>query len=321
MTTSEKLQIIMQLSGQTQEALAKRLDVSFVSFNRWINGRAQPHQKALNRIEALYRQLTGQKQWPDSALLAKKSIIRQKSVKIKNIVTLINTRPDLRDEFALSLTYNTNRIEGSTVTRDETAAILFDRAVLRRRTLTEQLEVKNHQSAWLYLLNYLQDRQPISEALILKMHAILMNSVHEEAGQYRRHGVRIVGANVPTANHLSIVRLMGQLVPDMNKKRSDTVSLMADIHARFEQIHPFADANGRVGRLLLQAMLMKRNFPPAIIKQQDRRQYMKSLKRAQVTDDMTLLEDFLSDAILSGFALLESPHPPVPTLIYKKSTL
>ena len=102
----------------------------------------------------------------------------------------------------------------------------------------------------------------------MKLHGILMNGVQPDAGEYRRHAVRILGVNLPTANYLKIPELTPQILSEANKRTRDTIALSAKIHSRFEQIHPFSDGNGRIGRLLMNAMLLKANFAPAIIRQE-----------------------------------------------------
>ena len=305
MKISAKLQFIMKISGLTQEKLAGRLDVSFVTLNSWINNKSTPHKKKQESIDKLYRQYTGQVEIPDNILIAKKELLFTKSKKYKNIVNSIIKRQDLFDEFVLSLTYNSNSIEGSTLTENETRAILFDNASIPNKKVVEHLEVKNHQTALNYLFAQVEWGSKISEKIILKLHNILMNSIREDAGRYRNHGVRIVGANLATANYLKVPKLMEDLINSINKKEKDIVKQIADVHARFEQIHPFSDGNGRIGRLLIQIMLMRYNIAPAIIKQEDKRFYYSYLNKAQKTGNTILLEDFICDAVLIGFNLIE----------------
>jgi Fic family protein len=100
---------------------------------------------------------------------------------------------------------------------------------------------------------------------------------------------------------------MKELVRDIGYSigSKDILSRLANIHARFEKIHPFADGNGRVGRLLIHAMALRNNLPPAVILQENRRLYMAYLNKAQTNDDISLLKDFVSDAILEGYRIVE----------------
>ena len=305
MNISEKLKIIKDFSSLTQEKLAKELEVSFATLNSWINGRSIPHKRKQVQIDELYAKYSGTKIIPETVLAAKKDLLNKKSRKYKNILATIIDSPDIYDRFVLSLTYNTNRIEGSTLTEDETAAILFENASLPNRNITEQLEAKNHQTVFNFMFDWLKSKKPISEELIMKLHSILMNSIRSDAGVYRSHGVRIMGTNVPTANYLKVPVLMKGLVKDINARKKDFIGKLADIHSRFEQIHPFSDGNGRIGRLLIHAMLLQKNFPPALILQKEKRLYMKYLNKSQMTGDKSLLEDFLCDAVLLSFDLME----------------
>jgi len=117
--------------------------------------------------------------------------------------------------------------------------------------------------------------------------------------------VRIAGANVPTANYPKVPMLMKKIVKSIGKKEKNSIRHVADIHAVFEQIHPFSDGNGRVGRLLMHAMLLCVNLPPAVISAGNRRVYMTYLNRAQTKDDITPLEDFICDAVAEGYNILE----------------
>jgi len=303
----EKLKLVQKLSGLTQEALAQKLKVSFVTLNSWINGKSKPHKKAEDLIDEIYKEYTGQKIIPENILEAKKKLILSKSKKHKNILKTILHRPDLYDEFLLLFTYHTNSIEGSTLSQNETGAILFHNKVLPYKSLIEQIEVKNHQAAFNYLLRYLalpKSKNWITEDLILTLHAILMNGIRDDAGFYRRHGVRIVGANVATANYVKIPDLMAKFEKNINAKVKDLVESIAKIHSDFEKIHPFSDGNGRVGRLIIAAMLIKSDIPPAIIRQEKKQLYYTFLNKAQISDDTVLLEDFLCDSILEGFEIM-----------------
>jgi Fic family protein len=305
MTIPQKLQLLLKLSALTQQELASRLGVTFAALNRWINSKAIPRPKAQAAIDELYKEYSGEKQIPETVLEAKKHMVLQKAKAHKNALKAILGNPDIRDQFYLSLTYNSNRIEGSTLSEGETAAILFENAALPNKTLVEQLEAKNHQAVLEYLFQYLAKQRPLNEVLILKLHSILMNAIRSDAGTYRSHGVRIVGTYVPTANYVKIPQLMKALVKDVRHKKQDTIQHISDIHARFEKIHPFSDGNGRIGRLLMHAMALKENLAPVVILQEKRRQYATYLNKAQMKDDLSLLEDFVCDGILEGYSILD----------------
>ncbi|MBU1090149.1 Fic family protein [Patescibacteria group bacterium] len=301
---SQKLRFIQKLSELTQEKLAQRLGVSFATLNSWINGKSTPHPKAQVRIDLLYLELSDQREIPENVLAAKKELILNKGRKFKNITKRILGDSKLFDEFILALTYNSNKIEGSTLTESETADILFRNIALPNKDLIEQLEAKNHQTALLYLFKTIISLKKINENFIFKLHSILMNGIREDAGIYRNHGVRILGANVPTANYLKVPILMKDLVKEINSTQKDFIEQATIIHSKFEKIHPFSDGNGRTGRLLMVAMLLKKNSAPAVIQQEKRRLYYTYLQKSQQKEDFSSLENLVCDAILEGFRIL-----------------
>lgn len=305
MNIREKLQIIQKMTGLTQTKLAVRFSVSFVAFNNWWTGKSFPRPKAKLAIDELFLEVTGQKIIPADKLTAQKAALKQKSGQHKNVISEILDNPDICDTFTLKLTYNSNRIEGSTLTEPDTAAILFDNVALPDKSFTEQLEAKNHQTALNYLFDYILKNGELNENLILKLHSILMNGIRPDAGLYRRHAVRILGVNLPTANHLKIPQLMPALITQLNEKTNDIIALSAKIHTHFEQIHPFSDGNGRIGRLLMVAMLLKANMSPAVIKQERKKLYYAYLHKAQTKNDQSQLENFICEAVMEGFSILE----------------
>jgi Fic family protein/DNA-binding XRE family transcriptional regulator len=309
MEIKHRLEIIQKTLGITQTLLAQRLGVSFPTLNSWRSGKSQPRAKLRAAIDDLYLEVSGQKIIPTEIVAAKKQLLLQKSIQHTNALKEILRNPDIRNEFILKLTYHSNSIEGSTLTEPDTALILFDNIALPNKTLIEQLEAKNHQTALLHLFEYIGRNKSINEEFILRLHSILMNGILPDAGSYRTHAVRIVGTTVVTANYVSVPKLMQKLVKKIaaSTKATDTdvINLTSDIHSTFEKIHPFSDGNGRVGRLLMTAILLQKNIAPAIIKQQQKQLYYTYLQKAQITEDLSQLEDFICNAIEDGFRVLE----------------
>jgi Fic family protein len=294
MNLQEKLQVIQKASKLSQTEIADKIGVSFVAFNNWWTGKSQPRQKKLLIIDDLYKELTGQAIIPDNILIAKKQLIIKESKKYNNIIESIVNSPDIYDQFLLSLTYNSNRIEGSTLSEGETSSIMFQNKALANKSLTEQLEVKNHQTALQYLFNYLLNKKKINKDLILKLHSISLNGIRDDAGLFRNHGLR----------YNKITELIDNLIYFIDKNKGDPVSLISSSHSRFEQIHPFADGNGRVGRLIMTAILLERNIAPALILEKQKEQYLVYLNKAQLKAEFSQLENFLCEAIFLGFKIM-----------------
>jgi Fic family protein len=177
--------------------------------------------------------------------------------------------------------------------------VLFDNKVLTNRTAIEQLEAKNHQSALFWLLDKLASKEElkIDEDLVLNLHLRLMNGIVGDAGQYRKHSVRIMGANVPLANWQKIPNLIDGLVSEHYGGSGSIVSKIAHFHAKFEQIHPFSDGNGRTGRLLMLAQALQVNIAPPIVVKERKHAYYKYLELAQVKENYLPLELFVAESI------------------------
>lgn len=189
----------------------------------------------------------------------------------------------LEQDLSLEWTYNSNAIEGNTLTLRETRLVLQEGLTIKGKSLREHFEAKNHEKAIDYLSTLIQKTDVITENHILEIHRLALNNLEEDfAGRYRYGQVRIVGANfIPPA---------GRKVPDMmqnfikniqNKSQYDSdLSLATFIHHRFVWIHPFFDGNGRTARLLMNLFLMKQGYPPAVILRNDRKKYYTALNQA-----------------------------------------
>lgn len=307
MTPQNKLKRLAALTEKTQTELAQLLQVSFVTLNRWIQGKSIPRQKAQERIDLLYQEYTGVAVIEHSALDAKKKRIEEYKKAFPNPLHQILERKDLYDTFVLELTYHTNGIEGSTFTKPEVRAVLFDNVTIPDKTMVEHQEVKNHQAALGNLMKWLQENTAsdlITEKKIQKLHFILMNGIRADAGYYRHHGVRIIGSQVPTTNYLKISDRMREHVNTLQTDHGDMIyAHLAKLHAEFEHIHPFSDGNGRVGRLLMHAIALQYGLPPVLIKKEKKLAYYSYLQRAQLQQQYLFLESFICDGIIASYAL------------------
>lgn len=181
----------------------------------------------------------------------------------------------LREEFIIESSYNSNAIEGNTLTLRETALILRDGVTIAEKPIREHLEVIGYKDAFNYLFELVANREPLTEHTIKEIHSLVLMNDAENKGVYRRVPVRILGAdNEPTQPHL-ISEQMGTLLADYANKlqHQHPIEAIAWLHLAFESIHPFIDGNGRTGRLLLNFELMKCDYLPIDIKFSDREKY------------------------------------------------
>lgn len=189
----------------------------------------------------------------------------------------------IRDELNLEWTYNSNSIEGNTLTLQETRIVLEEGMTVKGRSLKEHLEVTDHHEAIRKLEMFVSDIKPITEKEILDLHEVVMYRVEKDfAGRYRNMGVRISGANFIPPNARKVPDLMEELVAFVseNPMNLDVITLAALYHHRFVWIHPFFDGNGRTVRLVMNLLLMRAGYPPAIILRNDRKKYYDALNRA-----------------------------------------
>ena len=190
--------------------------------------------------------------------------------------------------------------------RGDTREVLFENRTLTNRTQIEQAEARNHKAALVWLLGALQSKSfVIDESLIKGLHLRLMNGIIENAGLYRNHSVRIMGAHVTVANHLKVPELVHELLTKINAKAKEEVTeKLAETHAIFEKIHPFSDGNGRVGRLLMLAQALQRGIVPPLVLKERRQAYYKYLELAQTQDNAMPLQLFIAESIVAANDLL-----------------
>ena len=304
MKTADKIKRILAEAGWSQEELARHLHVSFKTLNGWATGKAEPKSDNVEAIERFYLDIVGRNEIDKEHLDA---------LKERAMATRLDLRELLNNEELLKLatlylTYHTNTIEGSTMTMADVATVLDDEnAVIANKSYREQAEARNHRTAFLFLLGKLKEEgknfQWTAE-LILEIHQRLMNSLMDDAGVFRKYGVRVLGSSVARANPASVPRKINDLVAYMNTPTDDVIEKLAKTHAVFELIHPFGDGNGRTGRLIMFAQAMQSGIVPPLVLKERKRAYYKYLESADKTKDYDLLASFIAESILSTERLM-----------------
>ncbi|MDT3766078.1 Fic family protein [Priestia filamentosa] len=212
--------------------------------------------------------------------------IDRKKVKLDTLRPLPKyTLKSLREKLLLEWTYNTNAIEGNTLTINETKVVL-EGITVGGKTMREHLEVINHRDAIAYVEEIVQKGEPLTEWQIKNLHRLVLKGIDDEyAGVYRDQQVFIAGArHTPPAPYL-IKEQMEQLINwyENEAQKLHPVERGAMLHAIFVGIHPFIDGNGRTSRLLLNLELMKAGFPAVVIKVENRLAYYEALDKSHTT--------------------------------------
>lgn len=199
------------------------------------------------------------------------------------------TLKSLEENFKLEWTYNSNAIEGNTLTLKETKVVLEGFAI-GGKTMREHLEVINHKEAIEFLEELVQDNNELSEIDIKNIHAIVLKGIdNENAGRYRTENVIISGASHIPPDAIIVPESMEKLIYryDEWKEKYHPIIVAALLHAEFVKIHPFIDGNGRTARLLMNFEVMKNGYPPIIIKNEERHKYYDALDVGALTGDYT----------------------------------
>lgn len=191
----------------------------------------------------------------------------------------------IKDSLSIEWTYNSNSIEGNTLTLQETKMVIEDGFTIKGKSLREHFEVVNHQEAIEFVESLASNEYVLKKLDILSIHHLVLQKIEKDfAGKYRTSGVRISGANFVPPNALKVDEFVSELIDFANDSEVNILIRSAIFHHRFVWIHPFFDGNGRTARLLLNLILMKSGFPPAIILKNDRKKYYDALNQANNQD-------------------------------------
>lgn len=203
----------------------------------------------------------------------------------------------LEESFNIELTYNSNAIEGNSLSLRETKLVVEEGLTIGGKTLREHLEATNHQKAIEFVKSLLK-KQEIREIDVLELHALILDRIDPyNAGFYRKVGVRISGTDYTPPNFLKVPDLMMEVYKKLNEKKGEPIEQAALIHLLFVFIHPFIDGNGRTARLLTNLYLMRNGYPPIIYLRAERNKYIRSIMRAQLEKDPSEFINFTAKAV------------------------
>ncbi|EKE11132.1 MAG: hypothetical protein ACD_15C00137G0029 [uncultured bacterium] len=207
----------------------------------------------------------------------------------------------LKEQFEVEMTYNSNAIEGNSLTLKETYLVINEGITIKGKPLKDHLEVKNHQEALEYLYSLVESnkKNTFSENLIRSLNQIVQQNIDKEwAGKYRNSAVIIGGAEHRPPEALEIPKMMRNLIDWVgdNKKKMHPVELASVLHHRLVFIHPFFDGNGRTSRLTMNIILMQAGFPLVIVMKNDRKRYYQALSLAD-KGDYTPFVNFIARAV------------------------
>lgn len=191
----------------------------------------------------------------------------------------------LREQFGIEMTYNSNAIEGNSLTLKETFLVINEGLTIKGKPLRDHLEAKSHSEALEYLFELvdMKRRSTLSEKLIRELNQIVMRDMDKEwAGRYRNSNVLIAGADHTPPEAALVPQMMQELIDWLrqNRKTLHVVELAALLHHRLVNIHPFFNGNGRTSRLVMNVVLMQAGFPLALVLKNDRRKYYRTLQEA-----------------------------------------
>lgn len=189
----------------------------------------------------------------------------------------------IRESLSIEWTYNSNSIEGNTMSLRETQMVLQEGITVKGKSLREHFETHNHDKAIDYLYAILDENYTLRSIDILSLHGLVLRSIEDDfAGRIRNGGARITGANFTPPNATKVPDLIEELIEfvTINPLHLNDIELATVFHHKMVWIHPFFDGNGRTVRLAMNLLLMRCGFPPAIILKNDRKKYYEALNQA-----------------------------------------
>ena len=277
----DKIKLYRENKKMTQNDLADILEVSSGTISKYESGALEPNIESLKKLADFFgitidELLKDEEKFDFSNVNVLKALREQKEMKLKG---------NLYHQTQVSFAYNTNHIEGSTLTEDqtryifETNTILFEGDTVAK--VDDILETANHFKLVDYMLDVADKK--LTEKMIKEFHKILKDGTSDSrvewfnVGEYKQRA-NTIGEGVKTTLPQNVEKDMGKLMDWYNSLKHITIKEIIEFHYRFESIHPFQDGNGRIGRLIMFKECLKNNIIPFIIRDADKLYYYRGLK-------------------------------------------
>lgn len=210
---------------------------------------------------------------------------------------------NLHEELVLQWTYNSNAIEGNTLTLKETKVAL-EGITIGGKTLREHFEAINHREAILFVEELVQAGELLNERDIKLIHHLVLKNIDDKnAGAYRNCNVTIAGAEHRPPEFLKVPDEMVDFIKwyENEGQNLHPVERAAIVHGEFVKIHPFVDGNGRTSRLLMNLELMKAGFPAAVLPVSKRLEYYEALDSAHCTGNYDSFVELVAEVVEQSF--------------------
>ncbi len=213
---------------------------------------------------------------------------------------------DYLEDVLVRLAHHSSALEGNTITLPETVTIILNNTLPNNANISrrEFYEVDNHQQTFEYVIDMIESNEKLSVPIIKNIHEKLTDRLQHDKGQFKIEENYIKGVDFSTAPPKKVPHLMDQIIGNLNYRiensdsKEDVLKAILETHIQFEKIHPFSDGNGRTGRMVINYSLLENDFPPLIIKKDNRNEYIKILGEAQMKQfpDKEAIERFVAFA-------------------------
>lgn len=211
----------------------------------------------------------------------------------------------MEEYFRINYTYESNRIEGNTLTMQETHLVVNQGITIGGKSMREHLEAINHSEAIDYLYNMIGRRVDFNERVLKELHYLVLKGIdRENAGKYRNVPVRIGGSSFVPAQPYLVTKLMEDVFIFYEEKKDiiHPVVLAAEMHERIVTVHPFIDGNGRTSRLVMNLILLSYGYTIANLKGDNpsRLRYYSALEKCQTENDKTAFIELIVDSTIES---------------------